>query len=581
MFGPCRASRFILNSETVKHRLPNKINIKNPTTMTDKEIEKELKKKFKELWEMGVSMGFQVIIKGSTGYRAAREISNSRFGLEPTAVAFPKTAEHVKTCMQFCQQREIEFRVRSGGHQHEGMSSLKLGLMIRLSEMNQIEYESGAHETAWIPVGKPLQDIYDELQLHGKTIPGGGCWGVNVGGLTLGGGWGTSIRKMGLTCDNFDQAEVVLANGEIVQAKADNEYSDLFWALRGGGGGNFGIVTRFLFRLSDIGPRISTCRLQWKMPKDEAGKQKLLELIKLYMKEQSDFPAELTTVMSFRAEHKDMATYYPIAIIGKYYGGVEKLYPLMGSFMGKLAPDEVSFFPKIKEPYDPFAMPTLEGSHSFGLLSDVINEFVDGYTIGGSVEELMGNATMSKGDYQKKSPPSVTCLKPLPHKISSGYPKSVDVYDALAEKMFRIIQKKDRQDQIHEGVRLYMVLHGMPGKLSNIKPDESAFYFRDKEFLVQFQAWWENPGFGSENKLNGKFEKEWKAYHDDEQEYIQWIRDARKGLSNELEGAFINFVDREVPTQEYYGDNYDRLKEIKRKYDSGNLFSFPMSIPVK
>ena len=142
------------------------------------------------LWEIGVEEGFRVIRwtpNGNVDYDWAREISNSRFELEPTAIALPETAEQVARCVTFCVENRVPLRVRSGGHQHEGMCSLDDGVVIRLSELNAIEYDG--EDRVWIGVGKPLKEIYDELQLHGKTIPGGGCWSVNVGGLALGGGW--------------------------------------------------------------------------------------------------------------------------------------------------------------------------------------------------------------------------------------------------------------------------------------------------------------------------------------------------------------------------------------------------------
>jgi len=217
------------------------------------------RKNLYDLRREGAAMDMAVVLasKWNPQYQAARTISNSRFNLFPSGIAFCKTVQHIQYCVNFVRDNKIAFRIRSGGHQHEGMCSGNEILIIDLSEINQIEYadKQGNPDThhhkdfAWIPVGKKLENVYNELEEHWKTIPGGGCQSVNVGGLTQGGGWGTSIRKYGLTCDNIIKAEMVLANGALVYPSIDT-LPDLFRALRGGGGGNFGVVSRFLFKIS-------------------------------------------------------------------------------------------------------------------------------------------------------------------------------------------------------------------------------------------------------------------------------------------------------------------------------------------
>ena len=111
--------------------------------------------------------------------------------------------------------------------------------------------------------------------------------------------------------------------------------------------------------------------------------------------------------------------------------------------------------------------------------------------------------------------------------------------------------------------RLYIVLHGMPGKKGLLKPSDSAFYWRYKDFIVQFQAWW-----GDHSSP-------------DEKQYLHWIESSRKALEPHLQGAFVNFVDKDIPVEEYYGGNFTRLKEIKKKWDPNNVFHFPLSIPLQ
>jgi len=526
-----------------------------------------------QLWKLGVENGFRVIRHakgGNVDYEWAREISNSRFDLEPGAVALPKNVEQIALCIRFCNENDVAFRVRSGGHQHEGMSSLNAGLMIRLSEHNEIEYVGS--DAAWIGVGKPLKEVYDELELKGKTIPGGGCWAVNVGGLTLGGGWGTSVRKMGLTCDNVIKAEIITADGRIIVAQEGGQpedYSDLLWALKGGGGGNFGVVTRFLFRLHSIKDQaISTFNFQWKEKGNTRAEKEhyLSEIVSHYLAVQSDFPMELCTVMGLRVRHKFMKTddgkdhYYPLGMSGKFYGTRVDLERITAEIRKKFTPDYVEFYPK--------AGAEATGEVEQQMHSEMISHVVDRGQMG--LPELDASASVACQIEQQQltqtPPPTTTCLAPWPHKISSGFVKGPAVYADLAKKAVGILL--DSNEQITDNTaRLYMVLHAMPGIRGGVAPNDTAFFWRNNNFLFQFQAWWAK--HSSEADVNV-----------DQERYVRWIENARETLADQLEGAFINFVDKNLPVEAYYGDNLPRLMQLKKKYDPSNRFRFQLSVPL-
>lgn len=545
--------------------------------------------KAEALWKLGLREGFRVIRwtqDGNVDYDWAREISNSRFDLRPLAVAIPKTADHVSKCLTFCTQHEIPFRVRSGGHQHEGMSSLDDGVMIRLTELNQIEYQ--ATDRAWIGVGKPLKEIYDELELKGKTIPGGGCWSVNVGGLTLGGGWGTSVRKMGLTCDNIEEVEIVTPNGDVVHAREDNDYQDLFWALRGGGGGNFGIVTRFLFKLSEIGPVVSSAFIQWEEPKEGSDEEKenyLTNIVRDYLQAQDKFPMELTTVMGVRVRHRFMKDYFPLGLSGKFYGTQEALQHILQPLLDRHPTPHIKFrhinyqrkereaVPTNDIPLfggtDPDTAPPQEDRH---LLADLINEVADFPNLGAQSNAVhTSGSELQEGAYIQHPPPSTTCLAPWPHKISSGFLKGPEVYSSVARKVIKIIRKTPKEIP-DDAARLYMVLHGMPGHRGGLDPCDTAFYWRGHDILLQFQAWWALPCLPSNDS------KGLAAFQKHQDQYLCWIKQSRKELESDLVGAFINFIDRDLPLEAYYGGNIGRLRQIKGRYDPNNVFQFPMSL---
>jgi FAD/FMN-containing dehydrogenase len=180
---------------------------------------------------------------GSEGYDTAKRAFNPLFDTKnPVAVATVSTARDVQTCVQATAGR-VTIAARSGGHSYAGYSVPEGGLVVDVAGLNKIEVQGGK---AVIGAGAKLKDVYAALARAGRALPAGSCPTVGIAGLTLGGGIGVLSRKYGLTCDHLSSAQVVVADGRTLTASASSE-PDLFWALRGGGGGNFGIVTEFTF----------------------------------------------------------------------------------------------------------------------------------------------------------------------------------------------------------------------------------------------------------------------------------------------------------------------------------------------
>ncbi|MDA3626188.1 FAD-binding oxidoreductase [Saccharopolyspora sp. WRP15-2] len=158
----------------------------------------------------------------------------------PAALAHVRTPDDVRASLEFAQNTRIPVAARSGGHSYAAYSTPQDGLVIALDGLNGVEVH--ADGTASIGPGARLGDVYAALARAGRCLPAGSCPSVGIGGLTLGGGIGPLTRQYGLTCDRLVSAQVVTGDGRVVTASADSE-PELFWALRGGGGGNFGIVT--------------------------------------------------------------------------------------------------------------------------------------------------------------------------------------------------------------------------------------------------------------------------------------------------------------------------------------------------
>jgi FAD/FMN-containing dehydrogenase len=176
----------------------------------------------------------------SAGYDEARILFDRRFdGVMPAAVAQVGSDADIAQCLAFAQRFTLPVQLRSGGHSYIG-ASIGPGLVIDLRALSSVAVDSGAG-TATIGAGAALVDVYAELADHGVSIPAGSCPSVGLSGLTLGGGIGVVARRYGLTCDRLVEARVITADGNTLVCNSTN-HSDLYWALRGGGG-SFGVVT--------------------------------------------------------------------------------------------------------------------------------------------------------------------------------------------------------------------------------------------------------------------------------------------------------------------------------------------------
>ncbi len=192
-----------------------------------------------------------VIGRSSAAYARVYAPFNERFdGVKPLAVLRAAGAADVRQAILWARRRDIRIRARSGGHSYAGYSTVEDGLVLDLSALGGIAVQRPA-QTASIGAGARLIDVYARLASAGGTIPAGSCPTVGVGGLALGGGVGFASRKLGTTADNILSVQIVTADGRILTCDR-TKHADLYWACRGGGGGNFGVVTSFRFRVHPV-----------------------------------------------------------------------------------------------------------------------------------------------------------------------------------------------------------------------------------------------------------------------------------------------------------------------------------------
>lgn len=210
--------------------------------------------------ELRTALDGNVLVPGDPGYDEARTLWNADVTRRPSVIARCASTTDVATALRFAQESGLEVAVRGGGHSAYGASSCDNGLMIHLGGLNQVSVDPVTRR-ARCGGGATLADLDAATQEHGLAVPLGGISHTGVGGLTLGGGFGYLTHMLGLSIDNLESAEVVLADGRVVRASVD-AHPDLFWALRGGGG-NFGVVTEFEFRLHPVGPIVHVSMFFW------------------------------------------------------------------------------------------------------------------------------------------------------------------------------------------------------------------------------------------------------------------------------------------------------------------------------
>jgi len=227
----------------------------------------------------------ELIRPGDPTYDEHRRVWNGSIDRHPALIARCAGVADVIEAVRFARSHGLLVAVRSGGHSYPGLSVCDGGIVIDLGLMKGVRVDPEA-ATVRAQAGLVLGDLDRECQAFGLAVPAGFISHTGMAGLTLGGGIGFFMRKYGLTIDNLLSVDLITAEGEFVKA-SENENADLFWGVRGGGG-NFGIVTEFEFRLNPLGPQVVSGAVFW--PAEEAPK-----VLRFYRDWIADSPDELTT----------------------------------------------------------------------------------------------------------------------------------------------------------------------------------------------------------------------------------------------------------------------------------------------
>jgi FAD/FMN-containing dehydrogenase len=258
----------------------------------------------------------RLISPGDPDFDAARAIWNGAIDRHPRLIAQCIGTTDVVAAVRFARDHDLEIAIRGGGHNVAGTAVCDGGIVIDLSSMRAVRVDP-AGRRAWVQGGALWGDVDRETQAHGLATTGGIVSHTGVAGLTLGGGIGWLMRKHGLTIDNLLAVDVVTADGKVLRAY-EHENPDLFWALRGGGG-NFGVVTSFEFRLHSVGPTILAGPILW-------DATDAVEVLRAYREFVRNAPDDLGTVVRFGtapplSDIPEGLHGRPVVMVGACYAG--------------------------------------------------------------------------------------------------------------------------------------------------------------------------------------------------------------------------------------------------------------------
>jgi FAD/FMN-containing dehydrogenase len=461
----------------------------------------------------------RLVRPGEQDYSTARLLFDPRFdAIKPAGIAYCRSAADVATCLAFARRYIVPMTARSGGHSYAGWSSTT-GLIVDVTDMDSVSLDS-ASGLAQVGSGTFLVDLYAKLAAQGVSVPGGSCPNVGIAGLALGGGVGVVSRAYGLTCDNLESVQVVTADGQIRNCDA-SQNADLYWACRGGGGGNFGIATSFTFRTHSVSS-IALFFLSW--PWSSADR-----VIAGWQSWAPHAPDELWSNLHLAASPGGGTP--TIQVGGTYLGSVSGLQAELDKLYAAVGSDSTS--PYVSSASYLHAMLVEAGCAQLS----VAGCHLPWQAAGG---QLSRGPELAKSDFFT-TPLSGAAIGTL----LSGVEKLQSVPGAA-------------------GGNGGVAFDACGGAINRVGPGDTAFVHRDALFLAQYTTTWNTGAAPAGVSQQAAWQSEFHAS----------MRPYASGQ------AYQNYVDPSLTgwQQAYYGANYQRLTQVKASYDPDRLFRFPQAI---
>ncbi|MET9885447.1 FAD-binding oxidoreductase [Streptomyces sp. NPDC006430] len=464
----------------------------------------------------------RVVVPGDHDYPEARQLFQPRYdAIAPGAVAYPAHAADVAVCLEFARRSAVPVVPRSGGHSYAGWSTRDGGLVVDVGAMDRLTVEGAGVR---IGAGARLGDVNRTLAAGGLGIPTGLCPTVGIAGLTLGGGLGLVSRAYGTTSDRLTGATVVTPDGVVREVDATRD-PELFWALRGGGGGNFGVVTEFRFRTHPA-DGCAQAELHWSEADSAAvlrGWQRWLGALPEPFWSQVEFvfgagpvPAPAVRVLCFDGRTE-----------------LDRELTRLSDLVGKPPRDSWIVVRGYEE--------TLRA------MSGCLEESAAQCHLPGSLPGRTPQGRIGRDGYGGR----------CDFWTGAGLP------DAAVAAVLSAVRRYG-QGVPAGGFGVVQFTGDCGGAVNRPAAADTAFVHRDCAFLTQYLAYWPESATPAEvARHQGWLDGLW--------------RDLRPWASGR---AYQNYIDPRLSTwrEAYYGPNLARLEEVRRTYDPGRLFRFPQAI---
>ena len=418
-----------------------------------------------------------VFLEGDPGYDEARSVWNGQIDKRPAVIARCCTVSDVQAAVAFARQHGLKATPRGAGHNVGGTGVNDGGMVVDLSPMRAVTADPQS-AIAWAQAGATWRDVDVVTQQHARAVPGGVVSTTGIAGLSLGGGYSNQRRRDGMTIDNIVSMEVVLADGRIVRASAD-EHADLFWALRGGNE-TMGVVTSFEYRMHPVGPEIQSIHVAYPIDQIDA-------VFEAYRELSHGAPDELSTVILVWGLPpfpglEDRAGEPYVGIAGTYVGALEDA-------------------DAITKPYREIVEPIGDFTHTATYLED--QQALDPFFPDG-----------------------------LQYFWKSLYANE------LSDDTLEIVKRRSLE---RPSPRTLMVIRHLGGAMKRVPADATAFGARDAEWLVSIDSTWEDPAASEQNiAYTRSFYDELLPYSDGRQ-YVNFASDGGDTPSDRVKAIKANY----------------------------------------
>lgn len=510
----------------------------------------------------------QIVINGSNlserrAYNKARLLFNRRLNHLPLAVIYPKDTTQVQLVYLKAKEYNLPFTVRSGGHDHEGECSESGSVTLDLQRINHITYDKqpDGRTFAHIGPGNRFLTLTSALAENNVMIAHGTCATVGVAGFTFGGGWGPWTRKHGMNCDRLVGATIILGDGSIekITTNDDGSIPDLLWALRGGGGMSYGIITELVMDAFELPQHMIKFEIHYneyrKIGNDHPSPYKVQPTIKVLKAWESVICDPSTTQLTgTNLQIAAIPADGPLDIDNLYHRCV-----MYGYWEGQLK--DLTTFLKSRFPEGYIFINDGAGGKDTGVpYGHRLMSNWDRISHYNETRKLKGLLSSDQNG-PKPYPPDFD--QPAPHKISCKMANVDGWNDYSRTELLRSLTSRHIKAENWElGMFNYITLGAIigPHYLDKKNQDDSigAFPYRDKQYTIQYQTWWNN-------KLSQKEEGQDNLIYNYANRGLDWMQFCRDNDIPNTSGSFISFKDASIPTETYFDKSYTKLIEIKNR----------------